>query len=185
GTRRAVHGRMAAAQARTGRGPEGPRSVRHGPARGRRSRVAVSAKAELRRAGRPGAPALLGLELLGGGILLGRRGRGRAPGHAHAVPRLLRELVGPGEAVAGVGRVVATRLALAKLGPHATGHARVGRRGDRLVLRSGPRRGVLGRRRSSRRAVGHGRLLPKSGRPRPRPDDAVDTQPPRGLEGTG
>src|SRR5699024_9470341 len=116
-------------------------------ARGRRARerpgagdrpVRDSADAELRGAGGPGAPALLGLDLLGDVDLLGAAGLiggGGVLAAAEGPAGLTRELQAAVVAVAGVDRPVAAGLALRDAVPDGT--RRGGRCRGAAVLRGG------------------------------------------------
>src|SRR5579875_1829266 len=114
------------------------------------ARAAGSGEPEGSRAGRPLAPAGLRLKLLGGLVLHRRRLQIRTARVPEPGPRLLAELVGPVEAVAGVLLVVVPGLALPQAEPDTTGVAAGGggRRHDgphdgdqavvdRLALRAG------------------------------------------------
>src|SRR5690606_36783052 len=76
-----------------------------------------SAQTELARAGRPGAPTLLGLQTLTALDLLGAAVLVRVAGAADTAPRLEAELEAAVVAVAGVDRPVATGLALGQVVP--------------------------------------------------------------------
>src|SRR5699024_9945659 len=111
---------------------------RDGPGR------AGSADAELRGAGRPGAPALSGLDLLGDVDLLGAGGLvrgGRVLAAAEGLPGARGELQPAVVAVAGVDGPVPPGLALRDAVPH--GARRCGR-GRRTGVAGGLRRAALG-----------------------------------------
>src|SRR5699024_5178580 len=111
---------------------------RDGPGR------AGSADAELRGAGRPGAPALSGLDLLGDVDLLGAGGLVRGGGvraAAEGLPGARAELQPAVVAVAGVDGPVPAGLALRDAVPH--GARRCGR-GRRTGVAGGLRRAALG-----------------------------------------
>ena len=101
--RRALRGQVLGRRVLHGRGRSGVGRAR-----------ALAVQPELGRAGRPGAPALRGEDALGDGDLraaaglVGARGVG---GAAERAPGRRRELQAAGEAVAGVDRPVAARLA--------------------------------------------------------------------------
>src|SRR5699024_8478925 len=131
----------------TGRDGTGRDTCDERAARGRRARerpgagdrpVRDSADAELRGAGGPGAPALLGLDLLGDVDLLGAAGLvggGGVLAAAEGPPGLTRELQAAVVAVAGVDRPVAAGLALRDAVPDGT--RRGGRCRGAAVLRGG------------------------------------------------